>query len=74
MWSLASLDNLSTDDKYKYFGRPMKIPIRVEEWRAGEIVKPMDVTSRFLGDKVFLADFGIAMKAGTSVSRRGRAL
>jgi serine/threonine protein kinase len=68
MWDLKSFDNFSLSDKYKSFGQPIKLHTPPTVWKAGEIVKPMDIPSTFLTDKFHLADFGHSIKIGVSVT------
>ena len=68
MWEMHSLSHCDTATKYSYFGRPQKIAL--ESWKRGELVKPIRVHLNLLTSKVFLGDFGLAIKAGTSVEHK----
>lgn len=70
MWGIASLDDYNTDTKYKYLGRPQKIALAPDMWRQGELVRPMNVPENLLRESIYLGDFGISIKAGTSVSEK----
>lgn len=68
MWGIVPLDNYATDTKYKLFGRPLKLSLLPHpEWRA-QLVKAMVIPKNFVRETVYLSDFGLAIKAGTSVS------
>ncbi|WEW61766.1 hypothetical protein PRK78_007260 [Emydomyces testavorans] len=72
MWDISPLDHYTTDTKYQHLGRPQKIALPPGTWRRGELVKPMDVPERFLSKdkKIYLGDFGLAIKAGTTRVRQ----
>ncbi|EWY79671.1 CMGC protein kinase [Fusarium oxysporum NRRL 32931] len=55
--------------KYKYLGRPRKMPIPTYEpmWKDGQLVMPMVPHSSLIQETIALADFGLAIKSGTSV-------
>jgi serine/threonine protein kinase len=38
-------------------------------WKEGELVMPIQVDERLLGDEFYLSDFDLAFQAGTSVSQ-----
>jgi serine/threonine protein kinase len=67
MWGVAPLDNLNTNTKYKYIGRPKKTALPPDSWRQGELVKPLTVPKGLTTDAVYLGDFAIATEAGTEV-------
>jgi serine/threonine protein kinase len=67
MLDIATLDNLDTKTKYKYLGRPKKVPLSSRLWKWGELVKPMEVPKSLLRETVYLGDFGMAIKADTEV-------
>jgi serine/threonine protein kinase len=66
MWGITSLDNLDKKAKYKYLGRPQKIPLS-GIWGQGELVKTAEIPKSFLTETIYLSDFGMAFKAGTKV-------
>ena len=69
MWGIIPLDSYNTMTKYKYLGRPKKIAINPHPGlQQAELVKEMDVPQSLIKEKVYLGDFGLAIKAGTSVS------
>ena len=68
MWGITSLDNLDKKAKYKYLGRPQKIPLS-GIWGQGELVKTAEIPKSFLTETIYLSDFGMAFKAGTKVER-----
>src|ERR1700753_567056 len=68
MWDIASIDGYDLETKYRYLGRPQRHPLSSKLWKAGELVKPMQVPQNMLGETVFLGDFGHTIRAGTSVS------
>jgi serine/threonine protein kinase len=70
LWGIAPLDNLNIEDKYKFLGRPKKLSIPYNTWRQGELVKPMEVPESLLTEKIYLSDFGMAIKAGTEVKHK----
>ncbi|KAH7187712.1 protein kinase [Fusarium oxysporum] len=55
--------------KYEYLGRPRKMPIPTYEpmWKEGQLVMPMVPHNSIVQENVTLADFGLAIKSGTSV-------
>jgi serine/threonine protein kinase len=67
MWGVAPLDNLGTKAKYKYLGRPKKMPLPSDLWKRGELVRPLKVPKSLITDAVYLGDFRMATKAGTKV-------
>jgi serine/threonine protein kinase len=42
----------------------MKILIGIRGWRTGELVKPMGIPSNFVGNQLYLADFGLSIRPG----------
>jgi hypothetical protein len=58
MWGVAPLDNISTQTKYKYIGRPKKIAIPSNLGRQGELVRPLTVPEHLIiTDAVYLGGF-----------------
>jgi serine/threonine protein kinase len=55
---------------YEYLGRPQKTALQFETWKGGELVEPMEVPESLLGEAVYLGDFGLAIKAGTSLRQK----
>nr|RBQ87700.1 hypothetical protein FVER53263_20384 [Fusarium verticillioides] len=70
MWSLRPMNNSSVAAKYGEIGRPKKVRLDPDLWKAGELVMPMKADKRLIGDNVSLGDFGLAIKSGTSVSQK----
>ncbi|KAL1856836.1 hypothetical protein Daus18300_010599 [Diaporthe australafricana] len=66
----ADLGKMSITDKYKLLGRPRKGRIFEEDEVVGEIVAPAEFPLRVLGSDAYLCDFGILVKAGTSVPNK----
>ncbi len=65
---MAPVDNYNTDTKYKYLGRPKMIALSLDpDWPA-ELVRTMEVLDSLVREIVYLGDFGLTIKAGTSVS------
>lgn len=67
LWGMKSLDSYSIDAKYKVLGRPRKTYIPATTHKPGELVESMKVDAKYLTDNVYLSDFGMAIKEGTSV-------
>ncbi|KAN0069697.1 kinase domain containing protein [Elaphomyces granulatus] len=57
MWGVVPFDNLNTKTKYEYVGRPKKIALPGDSWKAIE-------------DAVYLGDFGMATEAGTEAREK----
>ncbi|KAF4455863.1 CMGC protein kinase [Fusarium austroafricanum] len=55
--------------KYKYLGRPRKMPIPTSRpiWKDGQLVMPIVPHNTLVQETITLADFGLAVKSGTSV-------
>lgn len=70
MYSLLPIDRSSATAKYQYIGRPKKMPLYPDLWKAGELVMPMQVHEVLIGDDISLGDFGLAIKSGTPVSQK----
>jgi serine/threonine protein kinase len=70
MWGVAPLDNLGTKAKYKYIGRPKKMPLPSDLWKRGELVRPLKVPKSLITDAVYLGDFRMATEAGTKVKHK----
>jgi hypothetical protein len=49
-----------------YFRQPEKIALN-DMWKQRKLVKAIKVSSNLLTNRVYLGDFGLAIKAGTSV-------
>jgi serine/threonine protein kinase len=77
MCGVTSLDNLHTNSKYQYLGRPQKKVIYPPSggrtpypgWQA-ELVKAADIPESLIQETVYLCDFGLAIRAGTSVDQK----
>ncbi|KAG5748888.1 hypothetical protein H9Q72_007232 [Fusarium xylarioides] len=70
MWSLRPMNNSSVVAKYEQIGRPKKVRLDPDLWKAGELVLPMKVRESLIGDEISLGDFGLAIKSGTPVSQK----
>lgn len=55
--------------KYKYLGRPRKMPLPTPEpmWKDGQLVMPVKPHESLVEGTTTLGDFGLAIKSGTSV-------
>lgn len=58
---------MSIIDKYELLGRPRKARIIKDNELIGEMVAPAKFPPRILSSNAYLCDFGILVKAGTSV-------
>lgn len=58
---------MSITDKYRLLGRPRKVRIIEDDELVGELVAPAEFPLAILGSNAYLCDFGILVKAGTSV-------
>lgn len=73
MWDMVPLDSYDTMTKYKYLGRPRKIAMNPHEGlQQAEVVGQMEVCKSLIKEKIYLGDFGQAIKAGTTVSYKIR--
>ncbi|KAF5533969.1 CMGC kinase [Fusarium napiforme] len=70
VWSLRPMDSSSVAEKYEHIGRPKKVRLDPDLWKAGELVMPMKADESLIGDDVSLGDFGLAIKSGTSVLQK----
>jgi serine/threonine protein kinase len=70
MYSLRPIDNSSVAEKYRHIGRPKKMRLDPDLWKAGELIMPMKAHESLIGDDVSLGDFGLAIKSGTPVSQK----
>ena len=52
MWGMQPTDHLDTATKYRYFGRPKKLPLT----DGGERVKPMSIPEEMVHTRVYLGD------------------
>ena len=64
---IVPLDAYDTKTKYRYLGRPKKDLLEPPTGTA-ELVRPAVFPATLLSGSVYLADFGIAIRAGTSVT------
>ncbi len=74
MWNLGVIDDYTPKMAYETFCRPRSRNLRrlVEPWKEGDLVLPMKVDQGKLQGKIFLADFGLAIKSGTPVKRESK--
>ncbi|KAF5618706.1 CMGC kinase [Fusarium sp. NRRL 52700] len=70
MYTLHSIDSSTVAEKYRQIGRPQKIRLDLDLWKAGELVMPIKPDETLIGDDISLGDFGLAIKSGTSVSEK----
>ncbi|KAF5718822.1 CMGC kinase [Fusarium mundagurra] len=70
MWNLRPMNNSSVAAKYEQIGRPKKIRLDPDLWKAGELVMPLKAQESLIGDDVSLGDFGLAIKSGAPVSQK----
>lgn len=72
MWGMACLDGLSTSEKYKALGRPLKqtIPF-VDLWKEGKLVCPVKVPWDLYTEDFYLGDFGLSKKLDDPITQRG---
>ncbi|GAB0139150.1 hypothetical protein EsDP_00007363 [Epichloe bromicola] len=68
LWDIGNIDQYAPKMAYQIFGRPRKAPLWVQTWKIGELVKPIQVNRKLLRGNIFLADFGLAVKAGSPVN------
>ncbi|KAH7466718.1 hypothetical protein FOMA001_g15888 [Fusarium oxysporum f. sp. matthiolae] len=59
----------TTATKYKYLGRPRKMPLPTSKpiWKDGQLVMPVEPHDSLVEGATTLGDFGLAIKSGTSV-------
>ncbi|SCO47792.1 uncharacterized protein FFMR_08843 [Fusarium fujikuroi] len=75
LYGLAPSENDTTiATKYSYLGRPRKMPIPTYRpmWKDGQLVMPMIPHNTVVQETITLADFGLAVKSGTSVDYKGQ--
>ncbi|KAF5554103.1 CMGC kinase [Fusarium phyllophilum] len=70
MWSLRPMNSSSVAEKYEHIGRPKKVRLNPDLWKAGVLVMPMKAQESLIGDDVSLGDFGLAIKSDTPVSQK----
>ncbi|WEW59765.1 hypothetical protein PRK78_005245 [Emydomyces testavorans] len=68
LFGLNLLKNLSKEEKYRTFGRPIKRKVPKDTWRPeGEMVLPVDIPEECRKNVFYLGDFSITMKVGDPV-------
>lgn len=67
MWEMPSLDEYDTATKYQRIGRPKKLLLGDFIWKRTELVQQVTIPLDLLGSKLYLGDFGLVIKKGTSV-------
>ena len=67
MWETIQIDKYDKAAQYQHLGRPQKLDITEKTWRPSDLVPPLTIPSEFIGNQVYLGDFGLAISAGTSV-------
>ena len=66
LWGINTYD---TNTKHDLLGQPQKIPLTT--WKQGELVKPVEIPQNLINEETAcLCDFGMAIKAGTSVKTK----
>ncbi|EHK97101.1 putative Dual specificity protein kinase CLK1 [Glarea lozoyensis 74030] len=66
MWGLTSLDDYDTTTIYEHLGVPRKYDLGWL-WKPGELVKPATIPEMLRDDRIYLGDFGMAIKDDTPV-------
>ncbi|TVY13338.1 hypothetical protein LARI1_G008541 [Lachnellula arida] len=64
MWEMP---HYNTATEYEWLGRPRKIFLGDHLWKRGELVEQVTVPLGLVGSKLYLGDFGLVIKDGTSV-------
>lgn len=71
MWEMpSSLSQFDRADRYQRLGRPKKVFLGDYLWKAVELVQPVTIPLDLHGSKVYLGDFGLTIKDGTSVDMK----
>lgn len=74
MWKTSSsFSEYDTATKYQRTGRPRKVLLSDRLWKRGELVQQMTVPLDLLESKLYLEDFGLAIRDGTSVRTKRQA-
>ncbi|KAM0664326.1 hypothetical protein ACQRIU_006909 [Beauveria bassiana] len=73
LWDIGDIDDYTLEMAYQEFGRPRKMPLWFPLWKKGQLVESIEVKKDSLRGGSFLADFGMAIKAGTPVKQRWQA-
>lgn len=66
----VDIGKMPLTDKSKLLGRPRKARIFEDDELVGELVTPAEFPLDILGSDAYLCDFGILVKAGTSVPNK----
>lgn len=69
MFGIEPLENYSSAEKFGYFGRPKKMKL-YDLWKGGDIVEQMEIDESLISQRLVLGDFGVLIKAGTSVPQK----
>lgn len=68
MWEIPfSLVEYDTATKYQRLGRPKKVSLGDYLWKSGELIQQVTTPLELVGSKLYLGDFGLTIKDGTSV-------
>ncbi|KAK0111552.1 hypothetical protein ONS95_001903 [Cadophora gregata] len=68
MWDLNPLlAGYDTATKYQMLGRPKKVSLGDSLWKRGELVQQIATPLNLVGSKIYLGDFGLTIKDGTTV-------
>jgi len=74
MWEMrCSFEEYVTVFKYQQLGRPKKVSLGDYLWKRGELVQKVNIPLELVGNKLYLGDFGLTIKNGTSVQIKQQA-
>ncbi|KAF8850460.1 kinase domain-containing protein [Acephala macrosclerotiorum] len=74
MWEMPyPLAEYDTATKYQRLGRSKKVFLGEDLWKRGELVQQVAIPLDLVGRKLYLGDFGLTIKDGTSVRIKGQA-
>lgn len=65
---MDSIENLTTAEEYRLFGRPRKVALHEVSWKQAELVEPMTFPADRIGNNVYLCDFSMCINTGTQVT------
>ncbi|TVY85935.1 Serine/threonine-protein kinase [Lachnellula willkommii] len=63
MWEMP---HYNTATEYEWLGRPRKMFLGDHLWKRGELVEQVTIPLDLVGSKLYLGDFGLVIKDGTS--------
>ncbi|KAI8944767.1 kinase-like domain-containing protein [Xylaria longipes] len=67
MWEMTDIDKYDKATQYRRFGRPQKLDLIEKACDLADLVQPMTIPPEFIGNTVYLGDFGMAILVGTPV-------